>query len=141
MNLLEPAEIEALAGQAGFSMAEVCRRAGISQSTFTRWKAGRTEPTLDVYRKLHQAVSPALASRDPAPVKDMLPMGENASPGRRQGFAEPNSPYRFATVHPTAIGMTTDSEADGAAAIFARIARDLPAEEARADRLLRLYNL
>lgn len=138
MDVLEPSEIEALAGQAGLSMAEACRRAGISQSTFTRWKAGKTEPTLDVYRKLYLAVSPTGGPREPAPNKDMIPMTDNASPNMHLGVAEPHTPF----LHQGAYGRTTlAADTNDAAGIFARIARDLPAEEARADRLLRLYNL
>lgn len=51
-ELLSPGDIEARARLAGLSLAELCRRAGIAQSTFTRWKAGTTEPTLSVYRRL-----------------------------------------------------------------------------------------
>ena len=138
MDVLEPSEIEALAGQAGLSMAEACRRAGISQSTFTRWKAGRTEPTLDVYRKLYLAVSPAGAPHEAALNKDMIPMTDKAFPNMNLGLAEPRTPF----LHQGAYDRTTPAaDTHDAAGIFARIARDLPAEEARADRLLRLYNL
>jgi transcriptional regulator with XRE-family HTH domain len=58
MQTMTPEQIEAAAEIAGLSMAEVCRRAGIAQSTFGRWKNGRTEPTLDVYRRLCAAVAP-----------------------------------------------------------------------------------
>lgn len=64
-DLLSPAEVERLAGEAGLSMAEVCRRAGIAQSTFTRWKAGRTEPSIGVYRRIVQAME-APATPDPS---------------------------------------------------------------------------
>jgi transcriptional regulator with XRE-family HTH domain len=50
--LLSPGDIEARARSAGLSMAEVCRRADIAQSTFQRWKTGETEPNLAVYRRL-----------------------------------------------------------------------------------------
>ncbi len=119
-------------------MAEACRRAGISQSTFTRWKAGKTEPTLDVYRKLYLAVSPTGASREPAPNQEMFPMADNSFLNRPHGVAEPHTPFLYQRPRG---GMTSAAETDDAAAIFARIAQDLPAEEARADRLLRLYNL
>jgi predicted transcriptional regulator len=57
-DLLSPQEIEARAAEAGRTMTEVCRTAGVAPSTFTRWKAGQTEPTLGVYRKLVSAVAP-----------------------------------------------------------------------------------
>lgn len=51
-SLLTPQEIEDRARLAGLSLAEVCRRANVAQSTFTRWKAGLSEPRLAVYRRL-----------------------------------------------------------------------------------------
>jgi transcriptional regulator with XRE-family HTH domain len=144
--LLSPIAIEALAAQAGLSMAEVCRRAGVAQSTFTRWKAGKTEPTLDVYRKLCAAVPLPAASTEPGnasanPDPDaapsaspwpaqgkMIPMSRTPTP---YGFAEPSMPYRFAG--------TPDAETQ-ALDILARLDRELLEEEARADRLLRTYS-
>lgn len=58
-ELLTPSDIEALAAKAGKSIAQVCRDARIAQSTFSRWKAGKTEPTLDVYRRIRDATAPA----------------------------------------------------------------------------------
>jgi len=57
-ELLTPKEIEEHAAAAGRTMAEVCRSAGVAPSTFTRWKAGQTEPTLGVYRRLVAALTP-----------------------------------------------------------------------------------
>lgn len=57
-ELLTPAEIERRAQAAGKSMKRVCQEAEIAQSTFSRWKAGQTEPTLSVYRRLVEAVTP-----------------------------------------------------------------------------------
>lgn len=57
MQTFTPEQIEASAAAAGISMAEVCRRAGIAQSTFGRWKNGRTEPTMAVYRRICAAVA------------------------------------------------------------------------------------
>jgi transcriptional regulator with XRE-family HTH domain len=56
-QLLTAQEIETAAREAGLSMAEVCRRAGIAQSTFTRWKRGTTEPTIGVYGRLVKAIA------------------------------------------------------------------------------------
>jgi transcriptional regulator with XRE-family HTH domain len=52
-----PSDIEAAAKKAGLSMAEVCRRAGVAQSTFNRWKNGTTQPTLGIYQRLCGAVA------------------------------------------------------------------------------------
>lgn len=61
-QLLTPQEIESRAAEAGRTMTEVCRTAGVAPSTFTRWKAGQTEPTLGIYRRLVAAVTPAEAA-------------------------------------------------------------------------------
>jgi transcriptional regulator with XRE-family HTH domain len=57
-QLLSPADVERLAAQAGLTLKEVCSRAGIAQSTFSRWRAGKTSPTLDVYERLREALRP-----------------------------------------------------------------------------------
>jgi transcriptional regulator with XRE-family HTH domain len=57
--LLTPLDLEQRAAAAGISTTEMCRRAGVAVSTFTRWKAGKTEPTLDVYRRLRDATAQA----------------------------------------------------------------------------------
>jgi predicted transcriptional regulator len=58
-HVVSPDEIEAKAKAAGLSIAEVCRRARVAQSTFSRWKVGKTKPTLGVYQRLCEAVEPA----------------------------------------------------------------------------------
>jgi predicted transcriptional regulator len=45
------------ARRAGLSMAEVCRRAGIAESTPSRWKAGTFEPRLSVLRKVEDVIA------------------------------------------------------------------------------------
>lgn len=57
-DLLTPQDLEELAKANGKTMAQVCREAKIAPSTFTRWKAGETEPTLGIYRRLSEAVGP-----------------------------------------------------------------------------------
>lgn len=70
-DLLTPSDIKRLAGERGLTLAAVCAKAGIATSTFTRWQAGHTEPTLTVYRRIVAAVSDAPPERDatPQPVK------------------------------------------------------------------------
>lgn len=58
-RVLTADEFEALAKAAGLSMAEVCRRAKVAQSTFHRWKAGEAGMTLGSYAKLLDAVQAA----------------------------------------------------------------------------------
>lgn len=56
-HLLTPAEMEDLAAEAGITMAEACKRAGIAWSTFYRWRVGTTQTTLGVYRRLCEAIT------------------------------------------------------------------------------------
>ena len=58
-----PDGVEADAKAAGLSLAQLCRNAGIAQTTFWRWRAGTTEPTLDVVRRLLRAVDESATSR------------------------------------------------------------------------------
>lgn len=57
-HLLSPQEIEARAKEAGLSMATLCERAGIALSTFYRWKAGTTSPSVAIYQRLCEAMEP-----------------------------------------------------------------------------------
>jgi hypothetical protein len=61
-HLLSPQEIEAKAKEAGLSMAMLCDRAGINLSTFYRWKAGTTSPSVAVYQRLCEAMEPPRSS-------------------------------------------------------------------------------
>jgi transcriptional regulator with XRE-family HTH domain len=56
-DLLSPDQVEALAAERGRSMVEVCRDAGIAFSTFSRWRAGETSPSIEVYRRLCTAAA------------------------------------------------------------------------------------
>ena len=56
-DLLTPADVELAAVRAGISMAELCRRARIGQSIFTRWKSGETSPTFRNYRRIREVVA------------------------------------------------------------------------------------
>ena len=53
-----PAEIERRAKALGLGMPDVCRAAGIAPSTFYRWRAGDTCPSLDVCQRLLDATRP-----------------------------------------------------------------------------------
>lgn len=44
-----------LARKAGISLAQLCRRAGVSRGTLTRWSTGATQPTMRVWSKLEEA--------------------------------------------------------------------------------------
>ncbi|MFT9095170.1 MAG: helix-turn-helix transcriptional regulator [Gluconobacter cerinus] len=55
-NFVTPEQIEQAAKQRGIGMVAVCREAGVSFSTYSRWRARKCEPTLGVYRRLLVAV-------------------------------------------------------------------------------------
>ena len=140
-DVMTAPEIEALAWKAGLSMAEVCRRAGIAQSTFTRWKAGKTEPTLDAYRRLCHAVMPDDQKLSLTPQQANMPTYPDAPEPQYSAMREHAAPYYGPSSPALTAGAANDDRvAMEAAEIFARINRELGIEEARADRLLRLYN-
>jgi predicted transcriptional regulator len=64
-ELLTPTDIERLVRQLGIPIAEVCRRAGAATSIFARWKAGKTEPNPENYRRIRDVVVAAGASEPP----------------------------------------------------------------------------
>jgi len=49
-------QLELRAKGKGISINRLCRQASIARSTFSRWKAGTTEPTVSVYRRLSQTL-------------------------------------------------------------------------------------
>lgn len=59
---LSPLEVEALAKANGLTLALLCARARVANSTFTRWKQDKTSPSVDVYDRLV-----AVASGEDAP--------------------------------------------------------------------------
>lgn len=59
-NLSFTDEIEKMAAAKGLSIAEVCRRAGISQVTFSRWKNGNiASPLVSTVRKMQKVIQEA----------------------------------------------------------------------------------
>lgn len=60
-RLLSPNDIERLAADAGITVMELCRQAGIAHTTFYRWKAGKTRPTMVVYERIQNALRAAAA--------------------------------------------------------------------------------
>jgi transcriptional regulator with XRE-family HTH domain len=61
MNYLN--EITERAKSAGFSMADICREAGINQSQMSRWIAGNTVPLISSIDKLRLATDRLIAKR------------------------------------------------------------------------------
>jgi transcriptional regulator with XRE-family HTH domain len=57
-DLLTPEEIEFRARAKGMNLAQLCEAAEIAPSTFTRWKAGQTMPTMAVYLRLAEVSGP-----------------------------------------------------------------------------------
>lgn len=50
--LPSPSDIEREARERGIAIGALCRRAQVARSTFTRWKAGETSPTLAIVERL-----------------------------------------------------------------------------------------
>lgn len=48
-------KVQEMARKAGISIAELCRRAGVSRGTLTRWEKGQTSPTFRIWEKLEGA--------------------------------------------------------------------------------------
>jgi len=76
--------IEDRAKTIGLSIAEICRRAGIANSTFKRWKSGQTEPQFRVYRKLLSALENAENEMISLP-RQLPTKKRNAQPRERSG--------------------------------------------------------
>ena len=57
------ADLESRIGAAGFSMAEVCREAGISQAQVSRWRSKIYEPRLSSLQKLEDALKDMVKER------------------------------------------------------------------------------
>jgi len=51
------ADIERMATERGRTMQQVCADLGVAYTTFWRWRAGKGEPSLSMYRRLRDAVS------------------------------------------------------------------------------------
>jgi hypothetical protein len=61
-----PEEMEAEARSVGLSMNEVCRRAGLHRSLFTKWKAGQKGITAESYNSLAAVIMAAKADTEAA---------------------------------------------------------------------------
>ena len=46
-----------LAVKAGISVTALCRRAGVTPSTVTRWRSGQTQPSFRIWEKLEAAAN------------------------------------------------------------------------------------
>jgi transcriptional regulator with XRE-family HTH domain len=78
-NLLGPADVERLARGLGLSMAEVCRRAGIATSIFTRWKSGLTRPGYRNYQRIMDAVQAGQSPPDTPPAVPPQPAANDTA--------------------------------------------------------------
>jgi transcriptional regulator with XRE-family HTH domain len=58
LEQLTPVEIEVRAKRAGLSMKQVCEKAAVSPSTFSRWKHGKLSLSIEVFSKLYEATAP-----------------------------------------------------------------------------------
>lgn len=58
MDKLPTAEdIEARAKAASLSIAELCRQAGVAQSTFHRWRGEKTSPSVETVQRMLDVVA------------------------------------------------------------------------------------
>lgn len=57
-------DLESRVELAGFTMARLCRKAGMQQSLVSRWKARAYEPRLSSLRKLEDALTALAAERN-----------------------------------------------------------------------------
>ena len=74
--------LEAALSAAGVSVARLCRRADISQSTWHRWKVANMTPRGGTWNRLMAALaelSPALAERFAAPATAPVGAGEGSA--------------------------------------------------------------
>jgi predicted transcriptional regulator len=55
-DMLSADEIYARACSVGLTIEDLAYGAGVAPSTFVRWKAGKTSPTLDVYTRVVAAL-------------------------------------------------------------------------------------
>ncbi len=60
-------DLEAQAREAGKSISEVCRQAGVARSTFTRWKSGDNEPNVRTLQKISDVLKATGGPRQPEP--------------------------------------------------------------------------
>jgi len=57
------ADLENRIGASGFSMAQVCKQAKVSQAQVSRWRSQTYEPRLSGLKKLEDALYALLADR------------------------------------------------------------------------------
>jgi hypothetical protein len=74
-----PRDVERLAFEAGTSIAELCRRAGVTTQTFRNWKFGRFSPSLDTVQRLVAAGVALLAEAQGAASAPARPRGKKAA--------------------------------------------------------------
>ena len=48
-------QVVTLAAKAGISVTALCKRAGVTPSTVTRWRSGKTQPSFRIWKKLEAA--------------------------------------------------------------------------------------
>jgi len=55
-KIYSPQELVDIGAAKGMTTGDICRKAGVSDSIFWRWRRGETEPNLASYRALVAAV-------------------------------------------------------------------------------------
>lgn len=59
---MSPSEMEKQAREAGLTLKELLVRASISHTTFYRWRTGRTQPQMRLYRRISEVLREARAT-------------------------------------------------------------------------------
>ena len=55
MNTDHYRQVITLAENAGLSVTKLCRLAGVSPATVSRWRLGETQPSFRIWQKIEQA--------------------------------------------------------------------------------------
>ena len=55
-EILSPADMQEAARSMGMSMSKVCQQAGIAHTTYHRWRRGKHQLRLDIYKRLRDAL-------------------------------------------------------------------------------------
>ena len=73
----------------GVSMAALCVRAGVAQSTPSRWRGGRNSATYGTLRKLNHALDALIGEKGGGHVAENTGLAPEPSPGKTDDLAAP----------------------------------------------------
>jgi len=108
-DLLTPADVERLARSLGITMAEVCRRAGVATSIFTRWKSGQTRPGYRNYQRIYDVVHARHPANDATPPPPQPGKPRKSAAPKPAATAKPGKPGTAAMPKPRKRPATTQA--------------------------------